>query len=248
MNHKQWKTGGGGLGVLFLPALLLACGLLVGGCESDSVAPQDELPELTEAEVTQQAALVAVGIARVGPQLLLYDGTKSGDKDEEGVYTQDFEDFDNITGIVILEYFNGGPGGVHCVWDEADYGLLYTWDDPETSEEDGVTIVLDLGGGLVPVFELTFDLHGDINQTADTATVSGSGTFVTGDEISDFTLTNVVLTDVSDYPTGGEMGFIADGIALVVNYNGVQMAEVTIDETVAYMIDLDLGTVTPVGE
>ena len=241
MNHKQWETGRGGLGVLFLPALLLACGLLVGGCESDSVAPQDELPELTELEVTKQAALVAWGIAKVGPELLKYDGPKFRDKDL-GVYPYTFPESENITGSIVLEYFTGGAGGTHCLWDVADYGLLYT------PEGEVLTIALDLGEGLVPVFELTFDLHGDINQTADTATVSGSGTFVTGDEISDFTLTNVVLTDVSDYPTGGEMGFIADGIALVVNYDGVKMVEVTIDETVAYMIDLDSGNVTPVGE
>ena len=249
MNHKQWKTGRGGLGVLFLPILLLACGVLVGGCESDSVTPHDEIPELTEREATQQAALVAAGLARVGPQLLLFDGTKSGDKDEEGVYTQDFADFEYITGTVILEYFNGGPGGIHCVWDEADYGLLYTWDDPETSEEEGVTVALDLGGGVEPIFGLTFDLDGNIDQEADTATVSGDGTLLMeGFPPQPFTITEVVLTGVSDYPDGGELGFTVGSLVLVVVYDGDDTATVNINDVAIYVIDLDTGIVTLIDE
>ncbi len=249
MNHKQWKTGRSGLGVLFLPILLLACGVLVGGCESDSVAPHDEIPELTEKEAAQQVALVAAGLAKVAPQLLLYDGTKSGDKDEEGVYTQDFANFDYITGTVILEYFNGGPGGFHCVWDEADYGLLYTWDDPETSEVDGVTVALDLGGGVEPIFDLTFGLHGNIDQEADTATVSGEGTLLMeGLPPQPFTITNVVLTEVSEFPEGGELSFSTGSFDLVVEYDGEEVAYVTVNGVITFSINLETGVVTPVGD
>ena len=249
MNHKQRKTGRGGLGVLFLPILLLACGVLVGGCESDSVAPHDEIPELTEREAVQQVALVAAGLAKVGPQLLLFDGTKSGDKDEEGVYTQDFADIDYITGTVILEYFNGGPGGNHCVWDEADYGLLYTRDDPETPEVELVTVTLDLGEGLEPIFHLGFGLHGDINQETDTAIVSGEGILLMeGFPPRPFMVTNVVLTEVSEFPEGGELSFSTGSFDLVVEYDGEEVAYVTVDGVITFSINLETGVVTPVGE
>ncbi len=241
MNHKQWKAGGRGLGILFLPILVLVCGLLINGCESDSVAPHDELPQLTEKEAAQQAALVAVGIAKVGPELLKFDGPKSGGKDL-GIYPYTFPEGGDVTGSIVLEYFTGGAGGTHSLWDAADYGLLYT------PEAEVLTIAMDLGGGLVPIFELSFDLHGDINQTADTATVSGIGTFTTGDDSSDFTLTDVVLTDVSSYPTSGTMGFLVDDIDLVVTYDGSQYATVTVLGGDTYEIDLDTGIVTLGGE
>ncbi len=239
MTNKQWKAGRGGLGVLFLPILLLACGLLINGCESDSVAPHDELPELTEKEAAQQAALVAVGISKVGPELLKFDGLKSGGK-ELGVYPYTFPAEGDVTGSIVLEYFTGGAGGTHSLWDDADYGLLYT------PEGEALAVAVDLGGGLMPIFSLTFDLHGDINQTADTATVSGAGTFTSGDSINDFTLTNLLLEEVSSYPSGGSMDYLVGSIVLVVTYDGSSTAGVEIGGVLAYEIDLNTGIVTPV--
>ena len=240
MNHKQWKTDRGGLGVLFLPILVLACGALVGGCESDSVAPHDELPVLTEREVVQQAALVAVGIAKVGPEVMNFQGLKTFEK-ELGVYIRTFPEGGDITGSIIIEYFNGGPSGVHSLWDDADYGLFYT------PEGERVTIDLEIPDVGTSVFALDFDLHGDIDHEADTATVSGSGNLTTGDFHPSFTITNVVLTEVSSYPDGGTFEFVAGVITVVVEYDGDNTSTVSINDVITYVIDLDTGIVTLIG-
>lgn len=240
MNHKQWKIGRGGLGVLFLPILVLACGALVGGCESESVAPHDELPQLTEREATQQAALVAVGISKVGPELLNFNGLKAFEK-ELGVYTRTFPEGGDITGSIILEYFDGGPSGLHSLWEDADYGLFYT------PEGERVTIEVEIPDVGTSVFALDFDLHGDIDQEADTATVSGSGNLTTGDYNPSFTITNVVLTELSSYPEGGTFEFVAGTITVMVEYDGDVTASVWINGVITYVIDLDTGIVTLIG-
>jgi hypothetical protein len=243
MDFKKTKKGRGLAGVLIL---LLGFCLLQGGCESDSVAPNDDLPQLTEREAAQRVALVATGISKVGPQVLSFNGKKSRDKDDVvGVYPYDFPEGGDITGSIVLEYFFGGAGGTHVHWDDADYGLLYT--------PKGVTVsvALDLGGGVGPIFGLTFDLHGDIDRAEDTAEVAGSGTFSTGGSSNGFTIPDtdpIVLTGVSSYPTGGEILFSADGFNLSVEYEGDHIVDVTIGDVVSYTIDLNTGIVTPVEE
>ena len=220
--------------------MLLGFCLVIGGCESDSVAPQEQLPALTEQGAAQQASLVAVGISKAGPELLNFSG-KSGDK-ELGVYPYTFPEGGDISGTIMLEYFTGGAGGTHSSWDDADYGLLYT------TEGDEVSVALDLDG-LEPQFGLTFNLYGPIDQVADTAEVSGTGTFTTGDSSNDFTIPDddpVLLEAISTYPSGGMFLYSADGFELMVVYDGSDTAIIQIAEVVAYTIDLDTGIVTPV--
>lgn len=225
------------MGVLIL---LLGFCLVIGGCESDSVVPQEQLPALTEQGAAQQASLVAVGISKAGPELLNFSG-KSGDK-ELGVYPYTFPEGGDISGTIMLEYFTGGAGGTHSSWDDADYGLLYT------TEGNEVSVALDLDG-LEPQFGLTFNLYGPIDQVADTAEVSGTGTFTTGDSSNDFTIPDddpVLLEAISTYPSGGMFLYSADGFELMVVYDGSDTAIIQIAEVVAYTIDLDTGIVTPV--
>jgi hypothetical protein len=238
MKWNQMMNGGSWAGAL---VLLMGIGLLVAGCESDPVAPQDTLPELTEGEVAQQAALVAVGIAQAGPKMLTYDGTKSGPA-ELGVYPYSFPSEGNISGIIVLEYFTGGSEGVHSNWDDADYGKLYT------PEGENVTVALDLGGGVEPIFSVTFDLFGPIDRPADTATVSGSGTFTTQEFVRSFTLTDVILTEVSSYPSGGTMDYTSGSIDLTVTYDGSRYVSADIDGGGAFVIDLDTGLSSPAGD
>jgi hypothetical protein len=238
MKTKQRKTGRGGLGALFLPVLLLACGLAVGGCESDAVAPQDELPEITEADAVQQAALVAVGVATVGPEILRFQVPKPRDKDL-GVYIYEFPVGGDISGKVILEYF---ADGLPSLKKDADYGKLYT------PKGKLVVIELEMPGGAKPVFELGFALEGDIDQDADTATVSGGGTLTSGERSGDFSFTDLILTQLSSYPNGGILEFSAGLFDLVVKYDGDDTANVYVDDVIKYEIDLDTGIVTLIEE
>jgi len=240
MKHIKLMTGGRGIAAL----LLLTGGLVLAGCESDPVAPKDELPQLTEQEAAQQAAIVAVGLAKVGPELLKFSGLKAGPA-ELGVYPYEFPSGGDITGSIMLEYFDGGPEGAHSHWNSADYGLLYSLADEE------VTISLDIGIGVDVIVGMTFDLAGPIDQAADTATVTGSGTLTLGDMGTGFTIYEsdpVVLSGLSAYPSGGMLIFNIDGIDLLVIYDGDKTAGVAIgvDPLVAfsYMIDLDTGIVT----
>lgn len=238
MELYRKKKGGGLAGVLIL---LLGVCLIWGGCESDSVAPDDEVPALTERDVAQQAALVAVGISKMGPEILNFSGKKPRDKDDVvGIYPYTFEGED-ITGSVILEYFTGGAEGVHCPWGEADYGLVYTTDD------EMVSVAVELPGGAEPQFGLTFNLFGPIDRAADTAEVAGSGVFSSAVYTNDFTIpveSPVILTAVSSYPDGGVIHFTVGAISLVVTYDGDITAGVEVAGVLTYEINLDTGGVT----
>jgi hypothetical protein len=217
--------------------LLLGICLVMAGCESDSVTPNDQLPALTEKGAVQQAALVAVGIAKAGPELLKFSGKK-----DLGIYTYTFPPGGDISGVIMLEYFTGGPGGTHTDWETADYGLLYT------TEGEQVTVVLDLEG-VEPEFSLTFDLEGPINQAEDSAEVFGSGNFTSGESSNDFTIDEedpILLEELSSYPDGGTFMYVVDSISVAVVYDGDVTADVFISEAPepGYSINLDTGIVT----
>lgn len=237
MELYKMKRGLGLTGVL-IP--LLGFCLVIGGCESDAVAPQDELPALTEQGAAQQAALVAVGISKAAPELLNFSGKKSGDK-VLGIYEYELTD-GGLSGTIMLEYFTGGAGGTHSSWEVADYGLLYT------TEGNEVSVVLDIEG-LEPEFGISFDLEGPIDQEADTAEVFGTGTFTTGDSSNGFTIPEddpVLLEAISTYPSGGMFAYTGDGFSLVVVYDGDVTADVFVSEAPepGYSINLDTGMVT----
>ncbi len=102
---------------------------------------------------------------------------------------------------------------------------------------------------LEPEFGLTFNLHGPIDQVLDTAEVSGTGKFTSGDSSNSFTIPDddpVLLEAISTYPSGGMFMYSTDGFDLVVIYDGSDTAVVEIAEVVTYTIDLDTGIVTPV--
>lgn len=233
------------IGVSLAGGLILLLGfcLLLAGCESDSVAPNEQLPALTEKGAAQQAALVAVGISKAAPELLKFSGKKPRDKDL-GIYTYDFPEGGDISGSIMLEYFDGGPEGDHSTWNDADYGLLYT------TGGEVVSVELELEGA-EPVFGLKFDLHGDIDHPTDTAAVAGTGSFTTGASSNSFMIEDsdpVILHSVSTYPEeGGSFFYSADEFDLIVVYNGddtALVAHASAPEVAIYIIDLDTGILT----
>jgi hypothetical protein len=226
--------------------LLLGFVLLAGGCESDAVAPQDQIPPPTEREAAQQAALVAAGIANAGPLILTYNG-----KLDLGVYPYTFPPGGDISGSVVLAYFDGGAEGVPSHWNDADYGRMWSVDDPETDAVEGVSIALELPGGLQPLFAVTFTLQGPIDRTADTAELFGDGTLSMGGSPTGWTITEadpVLISSLSNWPTGGLVTFVAGAIVLNVVYDGDHTANVYVGdaEDPTYTIDLDTVEVTRV--
>lgn len=218
--------------------LILAMGLLVAGCESDPVAPQEEIPAQTQTEAAQQAALVAAGVAKIGP-VILEDQTLK----ELGVYPYTFPEAGNVSGMVVMEYFTGGPEGAHSHWNDADYGMMYTPDE----ELVDVSVTLPFGEeGITVGFSLDFDLYGPINRAEDFATVSGTGNYITGAGVSPFTMTEVVVSGINDFPTGGTLLFETGIFAVEVTYNGTDTGMMAVNGVDLFTVDLDTGLITPI--
>jgi len=74
--------------------LMLGLGLWLTGCESDTVAPHDETPELTSEDVAYQSAAMGVATSQVLPQLVEYE---DNDKNE---YSYTFPAGSDVTGTV----------------------------------------------------------------------------------------------------------------------------------------------------
>lgn len=219
--------------------LLLGFGLLMAGCESDPVAPQDGAPELTEQEAAQRASLVAVSVAKIGPEILKARSLKKS-ADELGVYPYTFPEGGDVSGTVIMEYFTGGAEGTHSTWNDADYGLLFT----EVGEVVDVAVPLPMAPEVTVAFAIDFNLSGPINRLADNAVVSGTGRFIVGSWIEDYTLTSVVVTGINDYPSGGTIEYVSGSHALLVTYDGSDTAMVSVNGVDLYSIDLDTAQIT----
>ena len=227
--------------VLWLVAaglLMTTAALWLGGCESDSVAPQDELPTMTQDDAAQQAGMVATGLHRLGPQLLRFNPAKGKD---DGIYTYEFPTEPYVTGMVTMEFFTGGAGGTHVAYDEADYGMLYT--DPG----EMLDITLEFPGGIEVGLGLELDVAGDIDQVAGTADVSGGGHLYTDLFDTGFDFEDVVVTrDPEGYPESGTLTLTNGPWEAVVTFDGDDSAVISFGGDDLFVVDLDTGQVSPI--
>ena len=231
MNNNIFSLRRNGLAVLLLP-LLLAGGLLGGGCSSDPVAPHDEAPALTAEGAANQAGLVAMAVTVVGPQVLDFAG-----KSDKTSYTYVFPEGGSVAGTVHLDYFTGGPTGTPADWNNADYVNLFT------AEGEWLTIDLGLGGGA----SLGFDVGAQLDRNAGTAVVTGGGTFASGPYAGSFTFDDVGISAAASYPTGGSLVFTGSGFSATVTFSGgsIATAVVTGGSGGTYLVNLATGAVTP---
>jgi len=216
--------------------LIMGGALLLNGCESDPVAPNDDIPGLTEKDVAGQAGAVAAAIAKVSPEILRFSPTKAAK--ELGIYPYDFPGNPNVTGEVTLEFFTGGAGGTHVVYDEADYGLLYT--DPG----EILHVEIEYLEGAFIMFDLGLNMEGHLDRDAGSAVVSGTGTFVSGPHPGDFVLTGLGVSENGEYPTAGSLLFTSAGWTMSVVFDGDETADILVDGVPTYVVDMDTGWVT----
>lgn len=229
-NRVLWRVAAG--------LLMATAALWLAGCESDSVAPQDELPAMTKDDVAQQAGIVAAGLHKLGPQLLRFTPPKGK---EVGVYVYEFPTEPYVTGRVTMEFFTGGAGGTHAAYDVADYGMLYT------DEGEMLDITLTFPGDIELGLGLELDVAGAIDQVAGTADVSGGGHLDTDLFDTDFTFTNVVVTrDPEGYPDSGTLTLASGSLVAVVTFDGDDSAVIAFDGDDLFMVDLDTGQVSPI--
>lgn len=210
-------------------ALLLG-GLVLVGCESDSVTPNDEIPPLTQENAAYMAGLVNMAVAEIAPELLNFNPSKA-------VYEYDFEGYEYVTGVVYIDYRLGGADGADATPGEADYAHLYTTGDT------GLTITYEGMEG--SAMSLTADVMADLDQEGQTATVlAGSeGTMVSGEYPGTYMIDGLVVGS-NGYPADGEITFIGGGHTLVSAFDGTNLVRISVDGAPTWWLNLDDGVLS----
>lgn len=215
----------------WLGLLTLALAACVAGCESDPVAPQDELPAVTAEGSAATSAAIAKIMVEVGPIIL--DPSKAVvdvDLDDP------LDDYEDLSGTFHIDY-RDGPDGAPAEPGDALWAHGYT--------DDGSPVVVDFGdyGGQS---EFEFDVTADITRgTPDSVEIldGSGGTMVSGERNTTFTASGLVI-DGGDYPASGTVTVDpADGPESTVTFNGTDKALAFVDGTY-YEVDLDDGSVT----
>ena len=205
--------------------VLMTLSLLLVGCESDSTAPNEDLPPLESQDVATQSGAMATSMMQALPRI--WDPTTNK---AIGEYQYSF--FGGfVTGTVFSE-FRDTEGGNLVDHGVAGWARIYT-EDPlvVTLFDDGIPWLLG------------FDIEADIDQALDQAIANGSGSLTVGDYLATFTVSDVVVAQGSDYPTSGTISFTSGGITATVTFNGSGNAAVTVGDD-SWIIDLDNGSIS----
>jgi hypothetical protein len=208
--------------------LVIPAALLVGGCESDATAPQDQTPALSERDAATQAGLIAMAIVDVGPEIVNFSGVG------KTVYSRSF--LGDISGTVFLDFRLGGPDGASATWANGTWARLYT------AAGEPLNIAVGESGSA----QLGLNITGDINRVADTAVINGGGTFSSGPYSATFTFDDLAVA-ATGYPGGGTMTFNGGGFVMTVAFNGTNIATVTVQGHGTWFVNLDTGVVTQAG-
>ncbi len=211
---------------LMLP-LLLATGMFLGGCESDATAPQDPTPALTEQDAATQAGLVAMAVTQVGPEVINFS------EPGKQVYTRTFSG--DIVGSVSLDFRMGSADGAPATW------ALGTWVRMFTDTGAPLVIAVGNAGGTA---QLGLDVNATLNRVADTAVVSGGGTFASGPYSAAFSFASLTVDAAGSYPTGGSMTFTGGDFTMTVAFDGTNTATITITDHGTWYVNLDTGEVS----
>lgn len=216
--------------------LALAAAWCLGGCSSDTTAPNDPVPSLTNRQVAGQSGFFAVALVQVAPVSLNYTGSKIA---AEGEYEFMFAEGDPVQGTVNLQFRLGGADGDLVEFGAADWARAYT----AAGSPLAVTVVEGTEPWLLP-----FNLVSEIDRTPnpDTATVSGEGTLVMGSYSAAWTLEGfVVAAGESSMPAAGTLTFTTQGKTATVTFDGDHLATVTIGDA-TYTLNLNNGELTEV--
>jgi hypothetical protein len=225
MNNKKFYS-------LAALALLLGAGLWLTGCESDTVAPHESLPELTTEDVAYQTAAMGAASARVLPQIVEF--TAPGSKNE---YEYTFSG-DPVTGSVLFDFRTGGADGTSAPYNTADWGRMYT------GVQAPLSFAVGIGGSVV----VDFDIMASIVQATGTATLldGSAGNFTAGDYTATFSFSGLMVRAGADYPLGGTMTFISGGHTMTMGFDGTSTATITFNGAMAWTVNLDDGSITEI--
>ena len=225
--------------LLWLPVLLLTAGLALTGCDSDSVAPQDELPPLTANGAAQQAGVMAAGLAQASPQIVDFSGTPV-----KNVYSYDFAGQDAIEGMVYLDFRMGSETGDPATSSAGTWARLYT------ASGSPVDFMIEIIAGSPGHIYLAFDIRANVNQATHSAVIleNSTCTYAAGDYSGTCSFSDIHLQMGASSPTSGTMTIVAGSHTSVVTFDGDHTATVVVDEAASWSIDLDTGQVTAIAE
>jgi hypothetical protein len=210
----------------------LALLALLAGCESDPVAPQDELPDLTSEERANQSVVIAVATAEAATRVLA-PGTPIPSKSLR-TYAVTGEGFG---GSVLINYLSaeGVPDPMNEVTPEtAGWAHLFTL------EGVPVTYTTPLGG--------TTEFHLDFTAVLEQgppreALINGEGTMISGDYTVEFSVEDLEIEEGEDYPLGS-IAVTSMGHSVAIGFDGDHTATVLVDNVDLYIADLETGEVT----
>jgi hypothetical protein len=206
---------------------LLAAGVLLvmAGCESDSTAPKDEVPPISQQAAAQQAGYFASAVAQAYG---IYQDALHGKE----VIVHDFATGD-ASGSFTMDFRTGGAGGTPSPSALADYIHIYT----DTEQDVRIT----QPGLTIPLAIATFDVVVDpYDATApESGTLNGGGRLVSGAYTSTFTVEDLFLNS-STYPPSGALIYTAGDHEVTVEFDGSQFATLTVGSMI-YLVNLDTG-------
>ena len=215
-------------------ALMLGACLWLTGCESDTVAPHDELPQLTDEDKAYQAAAMGAAAGRVLPQIVEFDGTSKNE------YTYSFPaDGSDLTGNIYFDFRMGNADGAPAAFDAASWGNMFT------AANEPIVFAVGVGGTV----EVDFNIVASLVQATNTATLleGSQGTFTAGDYSATFAFDGVIVTAGADYPAGGTMTFTSGGTVLIVTFDGDNTATISLNGIITWILNLDDGSITEIG-
>ncbi len=209
-----------------LAAVLVSAALVIlAGCDSDPVAPHDQL-QLTPEEAAGQAGYLAWALVRMGPEFLQdpAGGAVIGRRDPDTLVFSGA-----ITGAcdIGFEDADGSP----TTWNLATRAWLVTQPD--------APLEFTPIAGSDAVVRVTLDLEAAIARPANVATISGSGTLGSGSLTTAFVLA-IMEVPLSGWPTGGTLSASVAGHAIVVTFDGDQLVNATVDGRL-FRVDLLTG-------
>lgn len=212
--------------ILLLATLALAGLALFAGCGSDTVAPHDNLPALTESDAADQAGAVAFTWATIA-HMAIDDPGMSKAATEHPVSGAGF------SGSVWIDW-RVEEGGADAVWNTAGWVRVFT--------EDGEPVIYTTPLGGVTEFHL--DVASGITRDPTTGVIAGSGGMVSGDYVLTYTIVDLMVVEGEDYPSSGLVEVQTQGHTVAIQFDGDNTALLTVNMSDVYVVNLDDGTVT----
>jgi hypothetical protein len=205
--------------------------LMVAGCSSDSTAPNDDLPPVSQEEAATQAGVLSSLMTQFMGEY--YDFLSSKD-----IYTHSFGfvPMDDVRGTFTLDFqCDGSP----CSKDDEDANYVHIYTDADEAQK----VKAYLPGEAMPLATLTFDLEVDPYDNtpgSQNGTINGSGSLAAGEYSSSFVVEDVIMS-TADYPPSGSVTYTAGAYEVRVEFDGTSLADLYIGGELYCQVDLDTG-------